>query len=105
MGKKEKNNEQPQEARLGRLKNGNPPCAIWLLPKCQATAKHSGERCKLPAMKGKKVCYIHGGKSPGAPKGNQNSLKHGRRSRAAIERRQKLQRLIKKARELFDGVK
>jgi uncharacterized protein YjcR len=28
-------------------------------------------------MKGKWVCYIHGGKSPGAPKGNSNAYKHG----------------------------
>jgi hypothetical protein len=28
-------------------------------------------------MQGKTVCYIHGGKSNGAPKGSHNALKHG----------------------------
>jgi hypothetical protein len=28
-------------------------------------------------MKGKRVCYLHGGKSPGAPRGNMNAFKHG----------------------------
>jgi len=28
-------------------------------------------------MKGKKRCHLHGGKSTGAPKGNQNARKHG----------------------------
>ncbi|MGE3745454.1 MAG: HGGxSTG domain-containing protein [Sphingomonadaceae bacterium] len=36
--------------------------------------------CQLPALKGKKRCRLHGGLSPGAPKGNQNARKHGGRS-------------------------
>jgi hypothetical protein len=36
------------------------------MPKCQAKAKSTGQRCKNVAMKGKRVCYIHGGKSTGA---------------------------------------
>ncbi|WP_425506864.1 hypothetical protein [Sphingomonas sabuli] len=31
-------------------------------------------------MRGKKRCRLHGGKSPGAPKGNHNAWKHGARS-------------------------
>ena len=38
------------------------------LPRCKAKAKSSGERCKLPAMKGKEVCRVHGGHSKGAGK-------------------------------------
>lgn len=33
------------------------------LPKCTATAKHSGDRCGNPAMENGK-CYFHGGKTP-----------------------------------------
>jgi len=29
------------------------------------------------AVKGKRVCHIHGGKSNGAPKGSKNALKTG----------------------------
>ena len=50
-------------------------------------------------MHGKKVCYHHGGRSPGAPKGNQNRLKHGRRSKAAIQERKALNALLRKMKE------
>jgi len=36
------------------------------MPKCQAKAKSTGQCCKNVAIKGKRVCYLHGGKSTGA---------------------------------------
>ena len=36
-----------------------------------------GAPCRMPAVRGGKRCRMHGGKSPGAPLGNQNALKHG----------------------------
>lgn len=50
------------------------------MSQCAATSKQSGERCKKDAISGKKVCHIHGGKSPGAP------IKHGQYSRYASEK-------------------
>lgn len=44
------------------------------MPKCQAMAKSTGQRCKNVAMKGKRVCYLHGGKSTG-PKTDQGKLR------------------------------
>ena len=32
---------------------------------CQATSKRSRQRCKAPALKGKRVCKTHGGRSTG----------------------------------------
>lgn len=32
---------------------------------CRAKAKHSGQRCRKPAIKGKLVCRTHGGASTG----------------------------------------
>jgi len=37
---------------------------------------------------------MHGGPSPGAPKGNKNAFKHGRYGADAIARRQGLSRLL-----------
>jgi hypothetical protein len=81
-GVKIKSKKQPQ----GRwvLNNGNKPLDLRTLPRCQATAKSTGRRCGNPAMKNKRVCYLHGGKSPGAPGGNRNALKHGFYTAGAI---------------------
>jgi uncharacterized protein YjcR len=44
-------------------------------------------------------CRMHGGLSPGAPKGNQNAFKHGRYSAEAIARRKAISLLIRTARQ------
>jgi hypothetical protein len=46
-------------------------------------------------------CRMHGGMSPGPPKGNRNAWKHGRYSAEAIARRRSLAELIRQARELM----
>ncbi|MDR2745727.1 MAG: hypothetical protein LBB66_11145, partial [Desulfovibrio sp.] len=46
-------------------------------PQCAAKCKGTGERCKLKAEPGKRVCRFHGGKSTGPPKGSRNALKTG----------------------------
>jgi len=38
----EKKKDEPQPKRLGWLKNGNPPCDLRSMPKCQAKAKVAG---------------------------------------------------------------
>jgi uncharacterized protein YjcR len=43
---------------------------------------------------------MHGGPSPGAPKGNKNAFKHGRYSAEAVARRRSIAELIRTAREL-----
>jgi uncharacterized protein YjcR len=42
---------------------------------------------------------MHGGPSPGAPKGNRNAFKHGRYSAAAMQERRLFAELIKEMRE------
>ena len=60
---------------------------------CKARSKHSGERCRNPAVAGYEVCRMHGANpknrggsqkgrkkpegSGGRPVGNKNALKHG----------------------------
>ena len=83
------------------LNNGNKPLDLRTLPRCQATAKSTGRRCGNPAMKNKRVCYLHGGKSPGAPKGNKNTLKHGLYTAGAIAERLYVRMLIKRSKDLM----
>lgn len=53
------------------------------MPQCRAKAVTTQKRCRFQAMKGKKVCWRHGGKSTGPKtaegkaKVSQNALKHG----------------------------
>ena len=44
---------------------------------------------------------MHGGPSPGAPRGNRHAWKHGRYSREAIERRREVAELIREMRSLM----
>jgi hypothetical protein len=55
-------------------------------------------------MKGKKVCYIHGGKSKGAPRSNQNALKHGNYTAEAFERRYYIRELLKQSKDLIKEI-
>ena len=40
-------------------------------------------------------CRLHGGMSPGAPKGNQNAFKHGRYTAEAIASRREIAQLLR----------
>ncbi|HET7021290.1 MAG TPA: HGGxSTG domain-containing protein [Xanthobacteraceae bacterium] len=62
--------------------------------RCGAKTR-SGKRCMSPAVGGKKRCRMHGGApGSGAPKGNKNALKHGLHTKAAIEERRQLRKLV-----------
>jgi len=95
--------KQPQEQRLGQLKNGGIPCDITKLPRCHAKAKSTGKRCRL-AMKGKRVCFLHGGKSHGAKRGNTNALKTGLHTAKAKADRKFFRQLIKSAQKLISSI-
>ena len=103
MGGKQKISEQPHGK--WTLKNGNKPLDLRTLPRCNAKAKSTGQRCGNAAMKGKRVCYIHGGKSPGAQRGNQNALKHGFYSAEAIAERHFVRMLLKRSKDLIAKLK
>lgn len=71
-----------------------------LAPRCLAKTRRA-TLCQSPAIRGKKRCRLHGGaKGSGAPKGNQNALKHGEysaKTKANEKRRQR--RFLKRLRE------
>ena len=60
--------------------------AIHQSPRCGARTRR-GSSCQAPAMPNGR-CRMHGGPSPGGPKGNKNALKHGRYSAEAVAARQ-----------------
>ena len=97
-------------APYGRLQNNNSPCDLRSLPRCQATAKSTGKRCGNPAMRGKNVCYIHGGKSrgPRTKEGKLRSkyanLKHGDYTAEAIARRKKVNQFFRECRKFIKNM-
>jgi len=58
-----------------------------------------------PAMKGKRVCYLHGGKSPAPPKNNINALKHGFYTAEVFAERRYIKSLIKRADSMIKKLK
>ena len=63
-------------------------------PRCGAKTRR-GTACLAPAVSGKTRCRMHGGaKGSGAPKGNQNALKHGHFTRVAQQKRQSLKGIV-----------
>ena len=63
-------------------------------PRCQAKSKRTKQQCRSPAIRGKRVCRIHGGRSTG-PRTQQGrnlcgaaKTLHGRETRAIRAKRQ-----------------
>ena len=82
----------------GRSKTEEQPHAKQIAhapqPEMRSTHESKREACQSPAMKNGR-CRMHGGKSPGAPKGNRNALKHGRYTAEAVLRRHELSRAVR----------
>jgi hypothetical protein len=63
-------------------------------PRCGAKNR-AGEPCRCPAMRGRRRCRLHGGLSPGAPRGQRNgNFKDGHWTTEAIEERRLLRSLV-----------
>jgi hypothetical protein len=75
---------------------------MHLSPRCGARTR-SKTLCQAPAMPNGR-CRMHGGKSPGAPRGNQNAFRHGRYSAEAISRRRSIAALLRNIRALARDV-
>jgi hypothetical protein len=62
-------------------------------PRCTARSKRSGQRCRAPAVRGWRVCRMHGARG-GAPEGERNgNYRHGARTKEAIELRKLIRAL------------
>ncbi len=68
-------------------------------PRCRATSKRTGERCKAPAVRGWTVCRFHGARG-GGPKGERNGMyRHGLYTKEAAEERRLLRELLRQSRK------
>jgi len=67
-------------------------------PRCGARTR-TGSPCRSPAMANGRG-RLHGGLSPGAPKGNRNALKHGCYTAEALASRREVAALIRAMRAL-----
>ena len=69
-------------------------------PRCRATAKGTGKRCKAPAVTGWRVCRVHGaGGGHGRGKANP-AYKHGMPSQVWEETRKAISALVRLEREV-----
>jgi len=75
--------------------DANPMQSAHDAPRCHATAKSTGEACKAPAVRGWRVCRVHGA-GGGAPSGKAHpNYKHGLRSRVWTEMRKQINELVR----------
>ena len=64
-------------------------------PRCGSKTRQ-GNPCQSPAIRGKERCRMHGGKGSGAPRGNQNALKHGFMTHKFKEQRRQIKQILMK---------
>lgn len=63
-------------------------------PRCHARTR-SGTICQCPAIRGRQRCRLHGGHSPGAPRGiNNGNFKDGYFTAESIEERRWVRELV-----------
>jgi len=75
---------------------------MHLSARCHARTRNETP-CQSPAMPNGR-CRMHGGKAPGAAKGNSNALKHGRYTAEAIAERRDLMTLLRDMKGLVEQV-
>lgn len=76
--------------------NSMEPASLKAAPRCQAQRKHGRGPCDAKAVRGKRVCRVHGGSSPGAPKGDRNGrFRHGGDTKEAIALRSQVAKLLR----------
>ena len=80
--------------------DANPMSKAHAAPRCTATSKRTGERCKGPAVRGWRVCRFHGAGGGHLPGKNHPSWRHGVRAREWIDERRMLNDLMRETREI-----
>jgi hypothetical protein len=76
-------------------RNSDEPAWLANAPRCQARTKQ-GVSCRSKAVRGKRVCRMHGGTNKGAPHGDRNdAYRHGGETKEAIALRAAARRLMR----------
>jgi hypothetical protein len=76
---------------------------VQLSRRCGARTRRGG-LCQSPGMTNGR-CRMHGGKAPGAPRGNKNAFKHGRYTAEAIAWRRDVSNQLRLMKTLVRVVK
>jgi glucans biosynthesis protein len=64
-------------------------------PRCGAKTR-AGTSCQSPAIRGRRRCRLHGGLSPGAPRGSRNgNYTNGDWTKEALEERRWVRDLVR----------
>ena len=90
---------------IARNRRNNPMQSrlpMHLSPRCRARTR-AGTPCQSPAMMNGR-CRMHGGASPGAPKGNNHAFKHGRFTAEAIAERREFAALVREMKGLIEQI-
>ena len=101
---------EPRGKRRGWLKNGNPPGDYMTAPRCGAKNRR-GMSCQCPAMRGRRRCRLHGGKSTGPrtaeglERVRQAATRHGFYSAAAKVARLQARLLLRDVRKALAGLR
>lgn len=66
-------------------------------PRCTATAKSTGQRCRCPAKRNWSVCRLHGAGGGANPGKAHPNYRHGERSREAVAMRALITELTRDA--------
>ena len=74
-------------------------------PRCTARSKRTGLPCKNAAVRGWKVCRMHGARGGSKAGPGANAWKHGMRSAAAQKEWREVRELIAEARALVASLK
>lgn len=78
----------------------NPMQSAHDAPRCKAKSKQTGQACRAPAVRGYRVCRMHGA-GGGAPEGKRNgNFKHGGRTKEVIEAARYTRELLRLVRGL-----
>ncbi len=81
------------------------PSPMNQAPRCGARTR-GGTPCQSPIVRGKVRCRMHGGTDGiGAPRGNQNALKHGHYTAEAIARRREVAVLNQACRDQLSAMR